>query len=393
MIRRAIIPCAITLACLTAQQAMCAAAQMKITLAGYTNRTEVLTNFPVLVVLSNNVGNSGFNYSSFLSASGYDLRFGTDATPPTTGLNYEIESWNPGGASYVWVQVPTIPTNGTGAIWANWGNASASGQLPCTTNGATWINQYAAVYHLATVGGVRSADDATRQNNGTIVGTVNTITGQIDGGASVTSAGANRIDVANSTSLSIANKITLSGWINWTRNANGANMLTKRNINDSPLPNENYSMWVLGDSNLLWETSGVSLISPKNLVIPGVWTYVAMAVDDSALTKLIMYINGSAVTNHTANPSLVAQTSPLNIGNFNGYGGVFQPGNLDELRISPYTHSSNWVWACYQNMASNTVFNYYGAVTSGGGAAPRYFYRPNQLMRPNAAIKNQETAQ
>jgi hypothetical protein len=34
-------------------------------------------------------------------------------------------------------------------------------------------------------------------------------------------------------------------------------------------------------------------------------------------------------------------------------------------------------------------------VTDGGTAAatPRYFYRPNAIMRPNQAIKNQESAQ
>jgi hypothetical protein len=334
--------------------------QMKIAFGGYTNRSEVLTNFPVLVVFSNNVNNSGFNYGLFYSTKGYDLRFGTNATPTTNSLNYEIESWNPNGTSYVWVQVPTIPTDGSGAIWANWHNDAASNQLACTTNGAVWTDQYAAVYHLATTGGVRSAADATTRNNGTITGTVNTITGQIDGGASVTNSGANRIDVANSTSLRIANKITLSGWINWTHNVHGAAMIIKRNKNDTPKAEENYAMWVLGNSNLYWETSGKSLHSPNNLVTPGVWTYVAIAVDDSVLTKLTMYVNGSAVTNHTVDPSLVAYSSPLNIGNFDGYDNKFQTGGLDELRISPYTHSSNWVWACYQTMASNTVFNSYG---------------------------------
>ncbi|MFZ4398357.1 MAG: DUF2341 domain-containing protein, partial [Kiritimatiellia bacterium] len=91
--------------------------QMMITFGGYTNRSETLTNFPVLVVLSNNVNGSGFRYDDFLSPNGYDLRF-VDNLTDANRLNYEIESWNTNGASYVWVQVPTIPTNGQGAIWA-----------------------------------------------------------------------------------------------------------------------------------------------------------------------------------------------------------------------------------------------------------------------------------
>ncbi|MFZ4398008.1 MAG: DUF2341 domain-containing protein, partial [Kiritimatiellia bacterium] len=109
--------------------------QMKITFGGYTNPSEVLTNFPVLVVFSNNVGgSSSFDYSHSCSSSGYDLRFATNSTDRTNSINYEIESWNPFGTSYVWVHVPTISTNGQGAIWANWGNTNASSQLACTTN-------------------------------------------------------------------------------------------------------------------------------------------------------------------------------------------------------------------------------------------------------------------
>ena len=87
--------------------------QMKITLAGYTNRTEILTNFPVLVVLSNNVGGaSSFDFSNFVTTNGTDLRFVTNLTDASS-LNYEIESWNTnaGQASCVWVQVPLIPSN------------------------------------------------------------------------------------------------------------------------------------------------------------------------------------------------------------------------------------------------------------------------------------------
>ena len=79
--------------------------QMPIAFPGYSNRAEALTNFPVLVVLSNAVGGSGFSYSNnpFASTNGWDLRF-RDATD-TLDLNYEIESWNTNGASWVWVLV------------------------------------------------------------------------------------------------------------------------------------------------------------------------------------------------------------------------------------------------------------------------------------------------
>ena len=160
---------------------------MQITFGGYTNRSEVLTNFPVLVVFSNNINNSGFHYGYFANTNGYDLRFGTNATPTTNSLNYEIESWNPNGASYVWVQVPTIPGDGTGAIWANWGNTSASNQLPCTTNGAVWTNGYVAVWHMTQT---NAQDSTTNRYTGVSTNNVSAAayvgTGQSFGPATVT---------------------------------------------------------------------------------------------------------------------------------------------------------------------------------------------------------------
>jgi hypothetical protein len=110
---------------LTVQAGLAGGYQLPITFGGYTNRSEVLTNFPVLVVLSNNVGGSGFNFAAlpFLSTNGWDLRFKTNLLDTGVAtLNYEIESWNPDSASYIWVRVPVIPTNGSGKIWATWGN-------------------------------------------------------------------------------------------------------------------------------------------------------------------------------------------------------------------------------------------------------------------------------
>ena len=94
----------------------------KITFAGYNppGGTETLTNFPALVLLSTNVTN--FRYTDFQSGVNADLRF-ADSTG-TTGLNYEIESWNTNGVSSVWVQVPTLASTND-FIYAYW---SANGQ-------------------------------------------------------------------------------------------------------------------------------------------------------------------------------------------------------------------------------------------------------------------------
>src|SRR5262249_22646518 len=104
--------------------------KVKITFSGY-NRTETLHDFPVLVKLSTSL--TGFNYAHFASGSGGDLRF-TDATG-TRVIPSEIDEWNPGGVSTVWVQVPAL-SGSSDYIWAYWGNP-ADTNLPVSTN--VWV--------------------------------------------------------------------------------------------------------------------------------------------------------------------------------------------------------------------------------------------------------------
>jgi hypothetical protein len=145
---------------------------MAIGFGGYSNRTETLTNFPALVVFSNGLGGT-FSFAGFpfLSTNGWDLRFKTSGTAaPVGSLNYEIESWNTNGTCYVWVQVPTIATDGTTTIWAWWGNPAESNRLACTTNGATWETSYRGVWHFGEGFGTTFADSTANNHPGTLQG-------------------------------------------------------------------------------------------------------------------------------------------------------------------------------------------------------------------------------
>jgi hypothetical protein len=38
---------------------------------------------------------------------------------------------------------------------------------------------------------------------------------------------------------------------------------------------------------------------------------------------------------------------------------------MDEVRVESIPRSANWLWACYMTAASNSVFNSYGAISTG----------------------------
>ena len=339
--------------------------QMKITFGGYTNRSEVLNNFPVLVVFSNNVNNSGFHYGYFATTNGYDLRFGTNSTPTTNSLNYEIESWNPNGASYVWVQVPTIPTNGSGAIWANWGNTSASNQLACTTNGATWDSQFKAVWHLPNGTVLSGTDSTTNANTAGNSNGVTAVAGQVDGAANFVQGSSQYMDAGNKAAIEIAGPISIEAWVKYTGTfAVGKFPRIISNLSGSPFN---------GYELLLEQSTGnrFELQAGNNGTLRQVFadsastsgtTYHVVGTYDGTLGRI--YVNGVMQAGSFSNALAIASSSQnVRLGSIPGIAGSYYwNGFIDEARISSVARSSNWVWACYLTMASNTVFNNYGAM-------------------------------
>lgn len=113
--------------------------QARLSFTNYT-RAEVLTNFPVRVVLGGHIPN--FNYASFASPTAGNLRFLSG--DGVLELPYEIERWDPAEDSHVWVQIPRL-TNGTSII-AQWGGSNRVAPA-YTTNGSVWSNGYVGVWH------------------------------------------------------------------------------------------------------------------------------------------------------------------------------------------------------------------------------------------------------
>lgn len=128
---------------------------VKFTVAGYTG-TEELTNFPVLVRLSQG-SPTGFSYADFYNPGdvpGADMCF-LDAEG--NAIPHEIDTWNTSGESLVWVTLPRM-TNGT--EFAMWYRSSKSGAA--IDGGANAWEDYTGVWHLGEGGdGAQYVYDST----------------------------------------------------------------------------------------------------------------------------------------------------------------------------------------------------------------------------------------
>ena len=326
--------------------------RMPIGFPGYTNRTEVLTNFPALVVLSNNVGGSGFSYATAVSAGGYDLRF-RDAAD-TTNLNYEIESWNTNGASYVWVQLPTLASDGSTSIWAKWGDGLDAAQQPCTTNGATWSAAFASVYHFADGSG--NANDATANRfTATNNAAAFTNAGKAGPAAYINAENASflRQELTNSVlSASVWYQFGATGGGSWNtifaRNGGSYHHLL---INDT---SHNIGFW-----NGNFGDSGLTLVL-------GTWYHFTVVM---AGTSYKLYANGALIYTATAFDNSV---SGQRLSRISTHDGTTQAawGTLDEVRFENVARSTDWIWASYTTVASNASFTSYGFAQQASPGAP-----------------------
>ena len=341
--------------------------KMKITFAGY-NRGETLLNFTALVEFGANL--PGFAYGQLASPVGGDLRF-TDASG-TNQIPHEIDEWNTGGASPVWVQVPTLGSTND-YVWAYWGNPAATTPLAWSTNGTVWLplgssTPYEVVYHLKE--GALPFQDSTHQNPATngvapapmpgIVGTG----GYFDGSAWLDEGSNN-----------LGDSFTLSAWID----LDPANPTGYPNAIQPLWANQHGGFGLAGfgfDVNTYQHYDGVIDVTSgigggtgsEAKTAAGVVSYSQWHLLTASLSQtngsLALYVDGNpiSVTSGFLQTGF-ANLADVNLGRFTD-GSFWMHGIMDEARIRSGISSSNWVWADYMTVAQNASFQSYSAVSS-----------------------------
>jgi len=336
---------------------------MKIRFAGYT-KSEALSNFPALIIFGPSIAD--FTYSQCQSPYGWDLRFADSSQ--VTALNYEISQWNTSGTSYVWVQVPRL-SGSNDYIWAYWGNTGAAGAPAVyTTNGATWdANCYKGVWHLGekltqNQSAGTNYDSTARANHG--LQRNNGWTGGIFGGAqNFNGSNAYINTVAAMTNGAMTNAMTLSLWVKVLGASDWGSTMIMLNQN-----NGNIQYYF---SNQMKQKQSLNLGAGDRTgnasLSTGVWYYLTETFSVAGGNYSTGYINAAYDGNYsradkpgTAGTWYFGKTP-------SGSAYHFQ-GAMQEIRVEQVRRSSNWIWACYQTMASNITFTSY-QVQSGAPTA------------------------
>ena len=312
--------------------------------SGYT-MNEILTNFPVLVVFT--------NFSTMLYPySGQDLRFWSTPSLNGTPLNFEIDTWGITQA-LVWVQVPLLNSNTT--IYASWGDPADYQIAPSTTNGATWDSNYVGVWHLS----VPPIIDST--SNGLVTTAFNALqTAVVGNGAVITN---NQIVSAASNSVLTVRsngEVSVEAWV-FTTTTNAVQSLASKRANGAT--GWGIEFFVSGTQMRIYHFGNVAG-SWAPSVVPTISAWNFMSVVASTSSNLV-FKNGTLAAQQAGAGICEDVGQPLTWGRsgVSGSGDNFFTGVFDELRYSYSARSANWIWAEYQNIASNSVFQSYGPVT------------------------------
>jgi len=365
--------------------------------------TSDLTNFPVLISISNNDLRSIANDGNVEDANGYDIRV-TDNTH--TALDIQIENYTASSGEYqAWVRIPTLDYNDNTVLYIYYGNSSANTDPSVAT---VWDANFAAVWHMNEATGNQILD-ATANNmdealNGglpysytnTEFTNTSTIAGVVSDARSFNNVGNqagddNYIEIpyANGNALDITGtQITIEVWARMYFPApTDAPFVMKTVI----VNEESYMFGTQGSSNAINRRITSSTADTDNrgwrdyqgnpctnaddghyryddaYTSDADWHYFAMIYDGSDgvgtdPTNLKTLIDGGLQTfskTGACDPypygNMYTNTGDVLLGKRDG--NRYFKGAMDEVRISNTARSEGWVITTYNNI--NDVANFY----------------------------------
>ena len=321
---------------------------------------EPLSDFPALVRLGTSI--SGFDYADFKLTDGGDLRF-LDADGNV--LSHEIDTWNPGGMSLVWVRIPTLENDAR--IRCCYGCAQP---VAAPSPDSVWT-KYIAVIHGG--GGITNAvGNEVLATAGSTNVTADAGAGKVGGGIHKSSYNSIGLNVTKpSDRLADAGKFSVSGWFkrsgNGGSNGNGTFILgASRHGWDKGtgylwLQEQGKYISVAANSSHQWSSGSYTL--PKDD-----WGHVAFSYESGVSLK--SYFNGATDQTKSSPGNLTSTAATWTFGSYqNTASNDSFAGDMDELRIYDGVVGAAWIAAEYAAVADGSFLSY-GKVFSPSSANP-----------------------
>jgi hypothetical protein len=367
--------------------------------------TSDLSNFPVLVKVTDADLMSASNGGHVESPNGYDIIF--RAMDGTTKLDHEIEKYDGAtGEVIAWVRIPTLVYNADTTIYMYYGNAGVA--VPTANPAGVWGTSYKGVWHLKESGNGTGSeyDDSTQYANegqggrGNPLYVPTQVAGQIGYGQNFSNSDGkwDLVDVGNNNSvLDIpGNQITLEAWVR--HDVDPLNLNPPGHLDYGIL---NHKGWQYGYRLLMRaDTYGCdtplclhfnlgeqgTFLGTATVLTAGPWHHVVGTYDGSLVRVFIDGVQDSHTWSKTA---AITAPGPPEDHVWIGHGD--QPtdvawsseweGEIDEVRISNVARSACWIQTQYNNQSTtdvnlggeqpvDTTYDYHQALTIANAMTP-----------------------
>lgn len=313
-----------------------------------------LTDFPVLINITDNDLRTVANGGGVTNGNGFDIIFTN--SDGSIVLNHRLETYSATtGAIVAWVRVSSLSNISNTTIRAYYGNSSVTTDQ---SNNNVWDNNYAMVQNLSG----NFTDRTNNGNNGINSGTTN-IVGKI-GNARNLNGTSQYITIPNSPTLNmdVNDQVTVSAWVWKDAQQTGWRAVTQKSDQSYNLQfNEGTNQPVFTIYDGTWNNAIAPTAVPINQ-----WSYLTGTFDG---TNIRLYVNGVQVNTGTAT-QITASNLDIGIGENIDANGRFIDGRIDEVRISNIARSANWIGTEYANQNNPSAFYSVGSQQLSDSSAP-----------------------
>jgi cysteine-rich repeat protein len=392
--------------CTFAQFAYYKAITIDRTQVGTASAPTTLSNYPMLVSVTDTSLKSVANGGRVRSANGYDIIFRGDMT--TCGVractfSHQIEKYDPvNGVLIAWVNIPILNTQTSSSNTSFsmlFGNQAIS---TSTELASTWDSSFEGVWHLGqdpTGTAPQMTDGTAYGNHGTATGVTSASSGRV--GAGVTLDGSTSYIAVNAgTSLDTAasGAFTYSGWVKTTdtfgaifslRSSTNANQVIDIMVGmDGKSTGSGQLMALLRDDS----GAGLADVVATGAFNDGNWHLFTLTHTG---TSMQLYLDKtSAGTATTSSGSFTMDTR--NMGregrwvqdSYTMASNEYLAGTLDEFRASSTARSADWITTDYNCQSASCLTGY---VTGSAGEVATNVKTGVTLLSFNAAAACADT--
>ena len=320
-----------------------------------------LTDFPILVSLSNTQLKSTGNGGYVGQTDGGDFVFASDSG---TKYDHEIEKYDPvNGVLLAWVRIPTLSNSVDTTIYLYYGNAACANQW---NTAAVWDSHYVAVWHFAEGIGATIAD-SKNGHYANLVASSHWITSGKIGNAYNFDGGADGaiVPAAGNAAFNLS-AFTVESWVQPNSPAAWSAILYRGNGNTATIQfgrgDSSAGLVVDFGDGSTWHT-----LENTTALTNSAMNFYATTMDTTTDLQAL-FKNGDIASSNpsqTGDPSAYGSTYNLGLGIYGDSSGGRFSGIIDEVRLSNIARSRDWLKTEYNNQNAPDTF-----ITPGAQETP-----------------------